>query len=167
MPGFDKDEFWIKILSMYPEARENNFSLRINQEQINELKDIYAELYIKPENLRHYDDEKLIKKMMTGLVSIYKLDKDAVANGGGQIIELVKSVSYDGKYMYINFAKVSPVKLRRFELGKSQKQIAERMGCGISTVRNCEEYYCDLSRQPENLVYKLARALECEISEFV
>lgn len=166
MPGFDRDEFWKKILSMYPAARENNYLLKLNEDQIRELKALYMELYVPMENISHYTDEMLMKKMMTKIVSIYKLDKDTVANYG-EVVELVNSVNYDGKYLYIHFAKISPLKMRRFELGKSQKQIAEKVGCGVSTVKNCEENYCDLSRQPEALVYKFAKALDCSPEDFM
>lgn len=164
MPGFDRDEFWIKILEMYPLARENNYILKLNEEQVKELMDVYIEKYITEESLSHYDEEQLMRKMMTAMVSIYKLDKDTVSNYG-ELIELVNSVNYDGRNLYIHFAKISPAKMRRFELGKSQKQVAERMGYSTSTVKNCEEFFCDLKRQPEELVRRLARALECEPEE--
>lgn len=166
MPGFDRDEFWIKILEMYPSARENNYILKLNEEQVKELMDLYIEKYISEENLSHYDEEQLMRKMMTAMVSIYKLDKDEVSNYG-ELIELVNSVNYDGRNLYIHFAKISPAKMRRFELGKSQKQVAERMGYSTSTVQNCEEFFCDLKRQPEELVRRLARALECEPEELI
>lgn len=166
MPGFDRDEFWMKILEMYPSARENNYILKLNEEQVKELMDLYIEKYIPEETLSHYDENQLMRKMMTALVSIYKLDKDAVSNYG-ELIELINSVNFDGRNMYIHFARISPVKMRRLELGKSQKQIAERMGYSTSTVRNCEEFFCDLKRQPEELVRRLARALECEPEELI
>lgn len=166
MSGFDRDEFWLKILSMYQTARENNYLVKLNEEQVRELKAVFIEHYIPMEKLSHYDDAKLMRKMMTTIVSIYKLDKD-IASNYGEVIELVNSVDYDGKNMYLHFAKISPVKLRRFELGKTQKQIAEKMGYSVSTVKNCEEYYCDLNRQPEALVYKLAQSLECDAQELM
>ena len=100
------------------------------------------------------------------MVSIYKLDKDTVSNYR-ELVELVNSVNFDGKNLYIRFAKISPAKMRRFELGKTQKQIAEKIGYGTSTVQNCEGFFCDLRRQPEELVRKLANALECEIEELI
>lgn len=166
MPGFDRDEFWIKILEMYPSARENNYILKLNEEQVKELMELYIKKNIPEENLAHFDENQMMRKMMTALVSIYKLDKDAVSNYG-ELIELVNSVNYDGRNMYIHFARISPAKMRRFELGKSQKQIAEKMGYSTSTVRNCEEFFCDLKRQPEELVNRLARALECEPEELI
>ena len=99
--------------------------------------------------------------MMTAIVSIYKLDKD-IASNYGEVVELVNSVDYDGKCLYLHYAKISEVKLRRFQLGRSQKQVAEKMGCSVSTVKNCEEFFCDLDRQPPELVARLAKALECE-----
>lgn len=164
MPGFDKDEFWVKILSMYPEARENNYLLKLNPEQVQELKAMFIEHYIPMEKLHHYDDVKLMREMMRTIVSIYKLDKDAATNHG-DLVELVNSVNYDGKYLYLHYAKISPIKMRRFELGKSMKQIAERMGYSVTTIRNCEEFYCDFNRQPENLVFKLAKALDWTLEE--
>lgn len=166
MPGFDRDEFWIKILEMYPSARENNYILKLNEEQVKELMDLYIDNYIPEENVAHFNENQLMKKMMTAMVSIYKMDKDTVSNYG-ELIELVNSVDYDGKNMYIHFAKISLAKMRRLEMGKSQKQIAEKMGYNTSTVRNCEEFYCDLRRQPEELVYKLANALECEPEDII
>lgn len=166
MPGFDRDEFWIKILEMYPLARESNYILKLNEEQVKELMDLYITMYIPEETLSHFDEEQLMRKMMTAMVSIYKLDKDAVSNYG-EIIELVNSVNYDGRNLYIHYAKISPAKMRRFELGKTQKQVAEKMGYTTSTVRNCEEFICDLRRQPEELVRRLARALECEPEELI
>lgn len=161
MAGFDKDEFWSKVLSFYPSDKDGNYHIRLNEEQTRELKAIYIDQYIPMEKLSHYDDAKIMRKMMTGIVSIYRLDKDTASNYG-EVVELVNSVDFDGRNLYLHFAKISPVKMRRFQLGKSQKQIAERMGCSVSTVKNCEEYHCDLSRQPESLIKKLARALECE-----
>lgn len=166
MPGFDRDDFWIKILEMYPAARENNYILKLNEEQVQELMDLYIEQYIPEENLSHFDEEQLMRKMMTAMVSIYKLDKDTVSNYR-ELVELVNSVNFDGKNLYIRFAKISPAKMRRFELGKTQKQIAEKIGYGTSTVQNCEGFFCDLRRQPEELVRKLANALECEIEELI
>ncbi len=161
MSGFDKDAFWSKILSLYNEAKENNYILKLDEEQVKELTAIYIDLYIPMENLGHYDDEKIVKKMMTAITSIYKVDKDTMGNSG-EIVQLVNTVNYDGRNIYIRFAKISPVKMRRLELGKSRQQIAERMGYSVSAVRNCEASFCDLTRQPEKLVRKLARALECE-----
>ena len=161
MSGFNKDAFWSKILSLYNDAKQNNYVLKLEDEQINELKAIYIDLYIPMEDLGHYDDEAIMKKMMTKIASIYKLDKDTMGNSG-EIVQLVNTVNYDGKNMYIRFAKISPVRMRRLELGKSRQQIAERMGYSVSALRNCEANFCDLSRQPESLIQKLARALECE-----
>ncbi|MCM1182697.1 MAG: helix-turn-helix domain-containing protein [Roseburia sp.] len=161
MPGFDKDEFWQKISALYDEARENNYFLRLNGERTGELKAAYMNVYIPIENLSHYNDEKIMRKMMTMMVSVYKLDKEPMSNGG-ELVQLVNSVKYDGRYLYMYFAKMSVMKLRRFELGLSQKQVAERSGYSVSTIKNCEMFHCDLSRQPDNLVHKLASALKCE-----
>lgn len=166
MSGFDKDEFYVKIMSMYPLAKENNYVLKLDEEQVRELKEIYINLYIPLENLGHYDEEKLMKKLMTAIVSVYTLDKDSM-NNRGDIIHLVNSVNYDGKNLYLRFARISPVKLRRFEVGKTQKQIADIMGYNVSAVRNCEDPYSDLSRQPGTLVSKLAKALECDIETII
>lgn len=163
MSGFDKNAFWLKILSMYETSKENNYVLKVDEEQIRELKSIFIDLYIPMENLSHYDEEGIMKKMMTEIASIYKVDKDTMGNSG-EIVQLVNTVNYDGRNLYIRFAKISPVKMRRLELGKSRQQIAERMGYGVSAVRNCETSFCDLSRQPEALVRKLAKALECDPS---
>lgn len=161
MSGFDKNEFWLKILSMYNTAKENNYVLKIDEEQVRELKALYIDLYIPMEDLGHYDDDTLMRKLMTAVVSVYKVDKDTMGNAG-EIVQLVNTVNYDGKNMYFRFARISPVKMRRLQLGKSRQQIAEKMGYSVSAVRNCEVSFCDLSRQPEKLVMKLARALECE-----
>lgn len=161
MSGFDKDAFWLKILSLYHESKDNNYILRLDEEQIRELKALYIDVYIPMEKLAYYEDETLMKKMMTAIASVYKVDKDTMGNSG-EIVQLVNTVNYDGKNMYIRFAKISPVKMRRLELGKSRQQIAERMGYSVSAVKNCEASFCDLTRQPEQLVRKLARALECE-----
>ena len=161
MSGFDKDAFWLKILSLYHESKDNNYILRLDEEQIRELKALYIDVYIPMEKLAYYEDETLMKKMMTAIASVYKVDKDTMGNSG-EIVQLVNTVNYDGKNMYIRFAKISPVKMRRLELGKSRQQIAERMGYSVSAVKNCEASFCDLTRQPEQLVRKLARALECD-----
>ena len=79
MPGFDRDEFWLKVLSYYQTARENNYLVKLNEEQTKELKALYIEQYIPTEKLSHYDDEKLIKKMMTAIVSYNQLNKN-IAN---------------------------------------------------------------------------------------
>lgn len=161
MSGFDKDAFWLRILSMYNESKDNNYIKKLDEEQIRELKALYIDLYIPMENLGYYDDEALMKKMMTAIASMYRVDKDTMGNSG-EIVQLVNTVNYDGRNMYIRFSKISPVKMRRLELGKSRQQIAERMGYSVSAVKNCEASFCDLTRQPEKLVRKLARALECE-----
>lgn len=161
MPGFDKDEFWIKILSYYPEARENNYRMKLGEEEVNELKSIFLNIYVPMEKLRIYDDQRIMKEMMQTIVSIYKLDKDAMTNRG-EVVELVNSVSYDGKNLYLRFGKISPIKLRRFELGKTKKQIADKMGYPVSTIENVEDFLCDFHRQPDSLVIKLAKALEWE-----
>ena len=161
MSAFGSDEFAIKILSLYSLAKENGFFLRLNQEEVEELMDIYINVYISSEKLKHYDNVEMTRKLMTAIVSVYKIDKDAMS-GSGEMVQLVNSVNYDGKNMYLHFAKISNVKMRRLELGKTQKQIAERMGYGVGTVRDCEKFFCDLRRQPDTLVEKLAKALECE-----
>ena len=161
MAVFDRDAFWDKVMSMYPAAKESNYLLRLNEEQVSELKSIYMDIYIPVEDIEHYNDAQIMKKMMTAIVSISKLDKDHVTNGG-EVVQLVNSVRFDGRYLYMHYAKISPVKMRRFELGLSQKQVSERMGYGISTVRNCEDFHCDMSRQPETLRAKLAKALNWE-----
>ena len=161
MEGFDKNELWAKVLSLYDDAKENNYVTKLDEEQIKELKQIYINLYISIENIGHYDDAAIMKKMMTAIASIYRIDKDDRGNSG-ELVQLVNTVKYDGRNMYIQFAKISPVKMRRFQLGKSRQQIAERMGYGVPAVRNCEASFCDLTRQPENLIRKLAGALECE-----
>lgn len=161
MSGFDRDAFWLRILSLYNESKDNNYIIKLDEEQIRELKALYIDLYIPIENLGYYDDTVLMKKMMTAIVSMYKVDKDTMGNSG-EIVQLVNTVNYDGRNMYIRFSKISPVKMRRLELGKSRQQIAERMGYSVSAVKNCEASFCDLTRQPEQLVRKLARALECE-----
>lgn len=166
MSSFDKDEFGVKILSMYPAARKNNYILRLNEEEIKELKAMYIDLYIPMENLGHYNDEQIMRKLMTAIVSIYKMDKDPMSSRG-DVVQLVNSVNYDGRYMYLRFAKFSPARMRRFELDLSREQLAEKLGYGISTIRNCEDFGCDLSRQPEQLLYKLAKALQCEPEELL
>ena len=161
MAGFHKYDLCAKVLSLYDDAKENNYVTKLDEEQIKELKQIYINLYISIENIGHYDDAAIMKKMMTAIASIYRIDKDDRGNSG-ELVQLVNTVKYDGRNMYIQFAKISPVKMRRFQLGKSRQQIAERMGYGVPAVRNCEASFCDLTRQPENLIRKLAGALECE-----
>ena len=161
MQGFAKDAFGAKILSMYHEAKENNYILKLDEEQIRELKSLYIDLYIPMEKLGHFDDEQITKKLMTAIVSVYTLDKEANGNTG-EVVQLVDTVQYDGKGMYLKYAKISPVKMRRFEIGKTRQQIAEKMGYSVAAVKICETPFCDLTRQPETLVMKLARALECE-----
>lgn len=161
MAGFDKDAFWLRILSFYNEAKDNNYIIKLDEEQVRELKALYIDLYIPMENLGHYDDEAIMKKVMTAVASMYRVDKDTMGNSG-EIVQLVNTVNYDGRNLYIRFARISPVKMRRLELGKTRQQIAERMGYSVSAVKNCEASFCDLTRQPEKLVLKLARALECE-----
>ena len=103
MPGFDKDEFWTKILSMYQSAKENNYVLKLKEDQVRELKEIFVDQYIPIEKLAHYDDKKLMKKIMETIVSIYVHDKDAM-NNGGDIIHLVNSVNFDGRNLYLRYA---------------------------------------------------------------
>ncbi len=166
MAGFDKDEFYEKILSMYKSAKENNYVLKLDEEQVRELKEIYINLYIPMEKLRFYDDAKLMKKLMTAIVSVYTIDRGTL-DKKGSIVHIVNSVNFDGKNLYLHYAKISSAKLRRFELGKTQKQIADLMGYKVSTVRNCEDSDSDLSRQPEALIKKLAKALNCDVEAII
>jgi hypothetical protein len=163
MSGFDKDNFGAKILSMYGEAKDNNYILKLDSEHIEELRNIYKELFMSEETVEKYTDEEITKKMMTAIVSVCKLDKDSKGNtGAGDVVQLVNTVKYDGKNMYLEYAKISPVRMRRFEIGKTRKEVADSIGYGVSAVRNCESSFCDLTRQPRTLVEKLAEALECE-----
>ena len=166
MPGFDKNEFWCKILSMYPALGETNYVIKLNEEQTRELKALFINEYIPFEKLGYYDEDEILRKMLTAIVSIYYMDKDTVTNRG-DVVELVDSVNYDGRYLYLHFAKISPAKMRRISLGKSQKQIAEMCGLSIHTIKNCEAYFCDLKRQPYDLVKKIAKALECEVTDIM
>jgi hypothetical protein len=161
MSGFDKDSLGAKLLSMYAEAKENNYILKLDEEQVEELKGIYIEDYIPADQLELYSEEEIIKKLMTAIVSVYKLDKDGNGNSG-EVIQLVNTVKYDGRHMYLEYAKISPMRMRRFELGKTRQEVADAIGYGLSAVKNCEAVGCDLTRQPQTLVDKLARALECE-----
>ena len=43
MSGFDRDAFWLKVLSYYQTARENNYLVKLNEEQTKELKALYIE----------------------------------------------------------------------------------------------------------------------------
>jgi hypothetical protein len=161
MSGFDKDNFGAKILSMYSEAKENNLMLKLDGEQVEELKDIYKETFIPQDMVDQYTDEEIIKKMMTAIVSVYKQDRDSHSNSG-DIVQLVNTVKYDGKNMYLEYARISPIRMRRFEVGKTRKEVADSIGYGVSAIKNCESPYCDLSRQPRTLVDKLAKALNCD-----
>lgn len=164
MAGFDKNAFWSMVLSMYDEAKENDFTVKLDASRTQELKALFLDVYVPTEKLRFYDDTRILREMMRAIVSIYKMDKDRVTNYG-EVVELVNSVQYDGRYLYLNYSKISPIRFRRFELGKTRKQIAEAMGYGVNTVRNCEYYWSDLTRQPRNLRIKLAKALEWSIEE--
>lgn len=164
MSAFDRDKFWEKIYSMYADARQNNYIVKLNEEAVEELKTLFIDIYIPEEKLAHYDDAALMRKMMTAIVSICKNDKNAMSSGA-EIVQLVNSVNYDGKNLYLRFARISPVRLRRFEIGKSRKEVAEQMGYTVSAVRNCEDAYCDLTRQPDTLLQKLSMALGCEVDE--
>ena len=73
MAGFDKDAFWLRILSFYNEAKDNNYIIKLDEEQVRELKALYIDLYIPMENLGHYDDEAIMKKMMTAVTSMYRV----------------------------------------------------------------------------------------------
>jgi hypothetical protein len=161
MSGFDKDNFGAKILSMYGEAKDNNYILKLEGERLDELKDIYQDLFISEDRKGQYTDEEITRRMMRAIVSVYKQDKDSNGNTG-DVVQLVNTVKFDGKNMYLEYAKISPVKMRRFEIGKTRKEIADSIGYGVSAVRNCESVVCDLTRQPRTLVEKLAEALECE-----
>jgi DNA-binding XRE family transcriptional regulator len=160
MSGFDKDDFGAKILSMYSEAKDNNYILKLDSERVDELKGIYKETCIPPDKLEQYTEEEITKKMMTAIVSVY--DKDEDGTGNSEVVELVNTVKYDGRNMYLEYAKISSVRMRRIELGKTRKEVADVIGYSVSAVRNCESIVCDLTRQPSVLVEKLARALDCE-----
>ena len=64
MQGFAKDAFGAKILSMYDEAKENNYILKLDEEQIRELKSLYIDLYIPMEKLGHFDREVIPERRM-------------------------------------------------------------------------------------------------------
>lgn len=166
MQGFARDEFCRKMLEMYPEARENNYMLKLNEDKVRELKALYIDLFIPMENLSHYNDAQIMKKMMTKMVSIYALDKET-ATSYGKVVELVNTVNYDGRNLYVRYAKLSKLKLIRFEHDITTKQLSERCGVSVSTINNCEEYYCDMTRQPERLVNRLSKALDCSPEDII
>ena len=70
MAGFDKDAFWLKILSLYNEAKENNYVLKLDEERVRELKSLYIDLYIPIEEIGHYDDDKLMKKELEARMKV-------------------------------------------------------------------------------------------------
>lgn len=166
MPGFDKNEFWCKILSLYPLPGDTNYVVKLSEEHTREIKALYINEYIPMEKLGYFDEEQITRKMLTEMVSIYYMDRDTVRNRS-DIVELVNSVNFDGRCLYIHFAKISPSKMRRLSLGKTQKQIAELSGLSVHTIKNCEAFFCDLNRQPYDLVRKIAKALECEVTDIM
>ena len=44
MSGFDKDAFWLKILSLYHESKNNNYIVKLDEDQIREVKALYIDL---------------------------------------------------------------------------------------------------------------------------
>ena len=88
MPGFDKNEFWLKIVSMYPDAKENNYLLRLNSEQIKELKKEIR--YVSNASLLENENRK---KIVDKIVEAFAEELDKVKKGTEKALVSTRKVT--------------------------------------------------------------------------
>jgi len=100
MPGFDRDEFWKKILSMYQTARENNYLIKLSEEQTRELKALYIENYIPMEKLSHYDDEKFDSDRYELIEEMHKNGVDYIINAGADMKSSLAGIHLSEKFPF-------------------------------------------------------------------
>ena len=62
---------------------------------------------------------------------------------------------------------MSENKLQKMRIKKNMTQslLAEKSGVSVRTIQNLEQGRRDLNKSPFEIVYKLAKALECDIAE--
>lgn len=152
-----KDE----LIRLYNKGTERNYTYTVHADEMEQLRQLYIEEFIPSEKLERYEQEEIIKMMMTQMTAVYRLDPPDVGRDA-ELIALVNNVKYDGQNLYIKFKKQSPVKMKRFEAGMSKKEMAKKTGYTFETIDRCESTACDMSRQPEKMLQRFANALGCE-----
>lgn len=70
-------------------------------------------------------------------------------------------------YKVPNTAKVSKLKLIRIKKGMKQSELSELSGVSLKCIGNYEQLRRDLNHARVDIVYRLARALNCSIEELI
>lgn len=155
-----KDE----ILRLYRIGAERKYAYVAHAQEIDDLCQLYVEEYVPEDKLDRYENSDIIKMMMKQMTAVYRLDPPSVGRDA-ELVVLVNNVKFDGEKLYIKFRKQSPLKMKRFEMQMSKADLARKVGYTIETLERCESNMCDLRRQPEALVNRLASILECEAED--
>lgn len=70
-------------------------------------------------------------------------------------------------YKVPNTAKVSKLKLIRIKKGMKQAELSKLSGVPLKCIGNYEQLRRDISHARVDIVYRLARALDCSIEELI
>lgn len=162
--GRRESEFKDELIRLYKKASKRNYLGLLSGLDIEELYDLYVNEYISEEQHEHLSRDEIIKKMMTQMTAVYKLDPNDVGRNA-ELIVLISNVKYDGEKMYVTFKKISPLKMRRFEEEMSVETLAKETGYSVDTVVRCESPVCDMRKQPQSLLDRFTKALDCELDD--
>lgn len=155
-----------KLMEIYEEAVHNDYMCKLDADGVRELLSIYMDEYIPLEKMGLFDQDELIRKLMQQMTSVYKLEVAEVGKNP-DLSEVITNVIYKDQCMYIKFKRIAPVKLKRLRTGMTQTELAERTGYKLVTIERCELPYCDMSKQPEEMLMKFAAVLSCEEEELL
>lgn len=70
-------------------------------------------------------------------------------------------------YKVPNTAKVSKLKLLRIKKGMKQSELSELSGVPLKCIGNYEQLRRDINHARADIVYRLARALDCHIEDLL
>lgn len=70
-------------------------------------------------------------------------------------------------YKVSNTAKVSKLKLIRIKKGIKQSELSELSGVPLKCIGNYEQLRRDINHARVDIVYRLARSLDCSIEELI
>lgn len=70
-------------------------------------------------------------------------------------------------YKISNTAKVSKLKLIRIKKGIKQSELSELSGVPLKCIGNYEQLRRDINHARVDIVYRLARSLDCSIEELI
>ena len=71
------------------------------------------------------------------------------------------------KVKQVHIVRISNLKRMRVKRGLTQKELADRSGIPLKSIGNYEQLFRDINHARFDIVYRLARALECDILDIV